>query len=117
MELAATAALVSLAVAALALLGLVTRRALRSLAVAEDRLRQLGATGQAELEAAGRDALERLDRAVAGAEAAVAVAETAARIAEAALTAPVVKARAWGVGTATAARTFRDRRALRSGSD
>ena len=117
MAVAAAVALLTLAVVAVAVLGLVTRRALRSLAVAEERLQQLGATGQAELEAAGRDALDRLDRAVARAEAAVAVAETAARIAEAALTAPVVKARAWGVGTAAAARTFRDRRALRSGSD
>jgi hypothetical protein len=71
----------------------------------------------AELEAAGRDAGDRLDRAVARAEAAVAVAETAARVAEAALTAPAVKVRAWGAGSAAAARTFRDRRALRSGSD
>ena len=54
---------------------------------------------------------------MARAEAAVAAAETAARIADVALTAPAVKARAWGAGTAAAARTLRERRALRSGSD
>ena len=105
------------AAAAVAAVTVVARRALRVLEVAEDQLRHLRAAGEAELEAAGRDAGERLDRAVARAEAAVAAAETAARIADAALTAPVVKARAWGVGTAAAARTLRDRRALRSGSD
>ena len=105
------------AVAAVTSLAVVTRRATRVLEVAEDQLRQLRVAGEAELEAAGRDAGERLDRAVARAEAAVAAAETAARIADAALTAPVVKARAWGAGTAAAARTLRDRRALRSGSD
>jgi len=98
-------------------LAFVARRAARALAVAEDQLRLLRAAGQAELEATGRDAGERLDRAVAQAEEAVAAAETAARIADAALAAPVVKARAWGAGTAAAARTLRERRALRSGSD
>jgi len=111
-------ALVAL-VAVVAVAGLLTvaRRATAALAVAEDQLRLLRVAGEAELEAAGRDAGERLDRAVARAEAAVAAAETAARIADAALTAPVVKARAWGAGTAAAARTLRERRALRSGSD
>ena len=108
---------VLVALVAVVLLSVMTRRATRALRTAEEQLRQLGGAAAAELEAAGRDAGERLDRAVARAEAAVAAAETAARIADAALTAPVVKARAWGAGTAAAARTFRDRRALRSGSD
>lgn len=113
----ALVAVTSLCLLALVAVAVVARRALRALARSEDQLVQLRQAGVAELEAAGRDAGDRLDLAVARAEAAVAVAETAARIAEAALTAPAVKARAWGAGTAAAARTFRDRRALRSGSD
>ena len=114
--LAAAATLV-VALVAVILLGVVARRATRALATAEDQLRRVRLAAEAELEAAGRDAGDRLDRAVLRAEAAVAAAETAARIADAALTAPVVKARAWGAGTSAAARTFRDRRALRAGSD
>jgi hypothetical protein len=106
-----------IAVVAVVALVVVARRATRALHVAEAQLRSLRLTAVAELEAAGRDAGERLDRAVARAEAAVAAAETAARIADAALTAPAVKVRAWGAGTAAATRTFRERRALRSGSD
>lgn len=113
---AAAAALV-IALVAVAALSVTARRATRAMRTAEDQLRLLRLAAEAELEAAGRDAGDRLDRAVARAEAAVAAAETAARIADAALTAPVVKARAWGAGTAAAARTFRDRRALRAGSD
>ncbi len=114
--MAAAAALV-VALVAVITLGIVARRAIQALSTAEDQLRTLRRTAEAELEAAGRDAGERLDRAVLRAEAAVAAAETAARIADAALTAPAVKARAWGAGTAAATRTFRERRALRSGSD
>jgi hypothetical protein len=114
--LAAGSALV-IAVAAVVILVVVARRALRVLAAAEEQLARLRLSAEAELEAAGRDAGERMDRAVMRAEAAVAAAETAARIADAALTAPAVKARAWGAGSAAAARTFRDRRALRAGSD
>ena len=114
--LGAAAALLIAVVAVVVLVG-ITRRATRALLVAEEQLRMLRLTAESELEAAGRDAGERLDRAVARAEAAVAAAETAARIADAALTAPAVKVRAWGAGTAAATRTFRDRRALRSGSD
>lgn len=105
------------ALVAVVALAVVARRALRALAVAEKELRALRVAGQAELEALGRDAADRLDLAVRRGEAAMASAEMAARMAELALTAPVAKARAWGVGTAAAARTFRDRRALRSGSD
>ena len=114
--LAAGAALLVAGVAVV-VLGLVARRATRALAAGEDQLRQLRRAAEAELQAVGRDAGERLDLAVARAEAAVAAAETAARIADAALTAPVVKARAWGAGTAAATRTFRERRSLRAGSD
>lgn len=114
--LAAAAALL-IAVVAVVVLGVTARRATRALSVAEEQLRHLRLAAEAELEAAGRDAGDRLDRAVLRAEAAVAAAETAARIADAALTAPVVKARAWGAGTAAAARTLRERRALRAGSD
>jgi len=117
MAAAALVAVTVVALLAVAALVVVARRALRALARAEDQLGQLRRAAVAELEAAGRDAGDRLDRAVARAEAAVAVAETAARIAEAALTAPAVKVRAWGAGSAAAARTFRDRRALRSGND
>jgi len=111
------AAALLIALAAVVALSLTTRRATRALSAAEGELRALRAAAVAELESAGRDAGERLDRAVARAEAAVAAAETAARIADAALTAPAVKVRAWGAGSAAAARTFRERRALRSGSD
>lgn len=114
---AAVVAVIALATVAIVALAVVARRSLRALAGAEGELRRLRATGQDELSALGRDAADRLDRAVARAEAAVAVAETAARIAELALTVPAVKARAWGAGTAAAARTFRDRRGLRSGGD
>jgi hypothetical protein len=114
--IAAGAALL-VAVVAVVVLGIVARRATRALCVAEEQIRRLRASAEAELEAAGRDAGERLDRAVVRAEAAVTAAETASRIADAALTAPVVKARAWGAGTAAAARTLRERRALRAGSD
>lgn len=114
--LAAGAALL-IAVVAVVVLGVVARRAVRALGIAEDQVRRLRESAEAELELAGRDAGDRLDRAVARAEVAVAAAETAARIADAALTAPVVKARAWGAGTAAAARTLRERRALRAGSD
>ncbi len=117
MAAAALVAVTLLAVLAIGALAVVARRALRALAQAEDQLGQHRWAAVAELEAAGRDAGDRLDRAVARAETAVAVAETAARVAEAALTAPAVKVRAWGAGSAAAARTFRDRRALRSGSD
>ena len=113
----AAALLAVVAVVAVVALVTVSRRATRALEVAEDQLRLLRAAGEAELDAAGRAAGERLDLAVARAEAAVAAAETAARIADAALTVPVVKARAWAAGTTAAARTLRDRRALRSGSD
>lgn len=106
-----------IALVAVVALVVTTRRATRTLRAAEEQVRELGRTAVAELDAVGRDAADRLDRAVARAEAAVAAAETAARIADAALTAPVVKARAWGAGTAAAARTLRDRRALRAGSD
>lgn len=106
-----------IALVAVVALGVMARRATRAMHVAEDELRLLRRAAEAELEAAGRDAGDRLDRAVARAEAAVAAAETAARIADAALTAPAVKARAWGAGTAAATRTFRERRALRAGSD
>lgn len=107
----------SIALVAVVALTVVTRRATRALRVAEEQLRVLSAAAVAELAAVGRDASDRMDFAVERAEAAVVAAETAARIADALLTAPVVKARAWGAGTAAAARTFRDRRALRSGSD
>lgn len=113
----AAAAAVVVAVVAVLTLFLVTRRAVRALTAAEEQMRLMRLAGEAELEAVGRDAGDRLDRAVARAESAVAAAETAAMIADAAFTAPVVKARAWGAGAAAAARTFRDRRALRSGSD
>ena len=111
------AAALVVALVAVVALGVLTRRATQALSTAEEQLRILRLTAEAELEAAGRDAGDRLDRAVLRAEAAVAAAETAARIADAALTAPAVKARAWGAGTAAAARTFRERRALRTGSD
>ena len=114
--LGAVAALL-VAVVAVVALSVVARRATRALRTAEEELRLLRRAAEVELEAAGRDAGDRLDRAVARAEAAVAAAETASRIADAALTAPAVKVRSWGAGTAAAARTFRDRRALRSGSD
>ncbi|MEO5678776.1 MAG: hypothetical protein ABIS47_03820 [Acidimicrobiales bacterium] len=117
LALVAALAVAAVAVFAVASVSVVARRAMRALGVAEDQLRRLRTAGETEVEALGREAGERLDRAVARAEAAVAVAETAARIAEVALTAPVVKARAWGAGAATAARTFSDRRALRRGSD
>jgi len=113
---AAGAALV-IALAAIVVLLVTANRAFKTMGAVADELRQLRQAAVAELESVGRDAGDRLDRAVARAEGAVAAAETAARIADAALTAPVVKARAWGAGTAAAARTFRDRRALRSGSD
>ena len=111
------AAAVLIALVAVVTLTVVARRATRALAVAEEPLRLLRAAAVEELDSAGRRAGERLDRAVERAEVAVAAAETAARIADAALTAPVVKARAWGAGTAAATRTFRERRALRAGSD
>jgi len=106
-------------VALVAIVGLamVTRRATRALRTAEDQLRQIGRSAVTEMEAVGRDAGDRLDRAVVRAEAAVAAAETASRLADSVLTAPAVKARAWGAGTAVAVRTFRKRRALRPGSD
>jgi hypothetical protein len=113
----AAAAAVVVAVVAVVALVVLTRRAGRAMATAEDQLRRLRVAAETELQVVGRDAGDRLDHAVARAEAAVAAAETASRIADAALTAPVVKARAWSAGTAAAARTFRERRALRSGSD
>ena len=113
----AAAAAMLIALVAVVTLTVVARRATRALAVAEDQLRLLRTAAADELESVGRHAGERLDRAVERAETAVAAAETASRIADAALTTPVVKARAWGAGTAAAARTFRERRALRAGSD
>ena len=113
----AAAAAVLVALVAVVTLTVVARRSTRALAVAEEQLRQLRTAAVDELESVGRDAGDRLDRVVAQAEMAVAAAETAARIADAALTAPVVKVRAWGAGTAAASRTFRERRALRAGSD
>ena len=116
-ELVAAGAVAVVSLSAVLVLTVVARRANRAMTVAEEQLRMMRAAGEAELDAAGREAGERLDRAVARAEAAVAAAETAARIADAALAAPVLKARAWGAGTAAAARTLRERRALRSGGD
>ncbi len=117
MVVVAAGAALGIALVAVLALVVISRRAAKAMRAAEDQVCRLGQAAVAELEAVGLDAAERLDRAVARAEAAVASAETAARIADAALTAPVVKARAWSAGTAAAARTFRERRSLRAGSD
>jgi len=92
------------------------QRAERAARAAEGRIDE-ALSHLGEVAAAAADGLARLDAAAVRAEHAVATAEAAVRLADLAITAPAVKARAWGAGGAAAARTFRDRRALRSGSD